>query len=101
MADPLFDQLSATTLADLREDVLYDEFFVDTAWMRKMRVSGALDEFLGGTLMQIPFQYNRVIGGAIAPGTDVTIMQQQIIGAMGFVPTEYYCQITLDLRRPN
>ncbi len=101
MADPLFDQLAATTLADLREDVLYDEFFVDSAWMRKMRVSGALDEFLGGSLMQIPFQYDRVVGGAIAPGSDVTIMQKQIIGAMGFQPKEYYCQIPLNLFRTN
>jgi len=101
MADPLFDQLAATTLADLREDVLYDEFFVDSAWMRKMRVSGALDEFLGGSLRQSPFRYDRVVGGAIAPGSDVTIMQKQIIGAMGFQPKEYYCQIPLNLFRTN
>jgi hypothetical protein len=101
MADPLFDQLAATTLADLRDDVLYDEFFVDSAWMRKMRVSGALDEFLGGTGMQIPFQYDRVIGGAIAPGTDVTVTQKQIIGAMLFQPKEYYEQIPLNLFRTN
>jgi hypothetical protein len=101
VADPLFDQLSATTLADLRDDILYDEFFVDSAWMRKMRVSGALDEFMGGTGMQIPFQYNRVIGGAIQPGSDVTVLQQQIIGAMLFQPKEYYCQIPLNLFRTN
>ena len=101
MADPLFDQLSATTLADLRDDVLYDQFFVDSAWMRKMRVSGALDEFLGGTGMQYPFQYDRVIGGAIAPGTDVTVVQKQIVGAMLFQPKEYYEQIPLNLFRTN
>jgi hypothetical protein len=101
MADPLFDQLTATTLADLRDDVLYDEFFVDSAWMRKMRVSGALDEFMGGTGMQIPFQYDRVIGGAIQPGTDVTVVQKQIIGAMIFQPKEYYEQIPLNLFRTN
>ena len=88
MADPLFDQLGATTLADLRDDVLYDNFFVDTAWLRKLRVSGALDEFLGGVLMQMPFQYNRVPGGAIAPGSDITVTQVQIIGATAFVPKE-------------
>jgi hypothetical protein len=69
--------------------------------MRKMRVSGALDEFMGGTAMQIPFQYDRVIGGAIAPGTDVTVLQKQIIGAMVFQPKEYYCQIPLNLFRTN
>jgi hypothetical protein len=43
VSDPTFDQIAATTLADLRDDVLYDNFFVETAWLRKLRVSGALD----------------------------------------------------------
>ena len=101
MADPTFDQISATTLADLRDDVLYDNFFVDTAWLRKLRVSGALEEFLGGTLMQTPFQYNRVNGGAIAPGSDVTVTQVQIIAATAFVPKEYVEQVPLNLFRTN
>lgn len=101
MADPTFDQLSSTTLADLREDVLYDNFFVDSAWLRKLRVSGALDEFLGGTLMQTPFQYDRVNGGAIAPGSDVTVTQKQIIASTAFVPKEYIEQVPLNLFRTN
>jgi len=101
VADPTFDQISATTLADLRDDVLYDNFFVDTAWLRKLRVSGALEEFLGGTLMQTPFQYNRVNGGAIAPGSDVTVTQVQIIAATAFVPKEYVEQVPLNLFRTN
>lgn len=101
MADPTFDQLSSTTLADLREDVLYDCFFVDSAWLRKLRVSGALDEFLGGTLMQTPFQYDRVNGGAIAPGSDVTVTQKQIIASTAFVPKEYIEQVPLNLFRTN
>ncbi len=101
MADPTFDQISATTLADLRDDVLYDNFFVDSAWLRKLRVSGALDEFLGGTLMQTPFQYDRVSGGAIAPGSDITVVQKQIIAATAFVPKEYIEQVPLNLFRTN
>src|SRR5271170_152763 len=101
MADPLFDQVSATTLADLRDDVVYDEFFVDTAWMRKMRVSGALDEFLGGSIMQTPFQYDRVNGGAVAPGTDITVLQKQILAATAFVPKEYVEQVPLNLWQTN
>jgi len=100
-ADPTFDQLSSTTLADLRDDVLYDCFFVDSAWLRKLRVSGALDEFLGGTLMQNPFQYDRVIGGAIAPGSDVAVTQKQIIASTAFVPKEYIEQVPLNLFRTN
>src|SRR5271166_4418594 len=97
MADPTFDMISATTLADLRDDVLYDCFFVDTAWQRKFRVSGSLDEFLGGSIMQTPFQYNRVNGGAIAPGSDIEVQQVQILAATGFVPKEYLEQIPINL----
>jgi hypothetical protein len=101
MADPTFDMISATTLADLRDDVLYDVFFVDTAWQRKMRVSGSLDEFLGGSVMQTPFQYNRVNGGAIAPGSDIAVQQVQILAATAFVPKEYIEQVPLNLFQTN
>jgi hypothetical protein len=80
-ADPTFDQIAATTLADLRDDVLYDVFFVDTAWQRKMRTMGALDEFLGGTVMQTPFQYDRVNGGATDIAVDFYRHGQNITGS--------------------
>lgn len=101
MADPTFDQLSATTLTDLRDDVLYDNFFVDCAWQRKMRVSGALEEFFGGIGMQTPFQFDRVVGGAIAPGSDITVTQKQILAATIFQPKEYVEQVPLNLWRTN
>jgi hypothetical protein len=93
--------ISATTLADMRDDIVYDNFFVDTAWLRKLRVSGALEEFLGGSIMQTPFQYNRVNGGAIAPGSDVAVEQVQIIAATAFVPKEYIEQVPLNLFQTN
>ena len=62
MSDPVFDQISATTLADLKDDIVYDNFFVDSTTLRKHRLSGALDEYMGGTIMQTPFQYQRVNG---------------------------------------
>lgn len=89
MPDPAFDQISATTIADLRENILYDNFFVDPGIQRKMRASGIVDPYLGGTIMQEPFQYNRVNGGAHQPGADVNVIQNQIIAAMGFYPKEY------------
>lgn len=101
MSDPTFDQISATTLADLRDDVLYDNFFVDTAWQRKMRVMGALDEFLGGSIMQTPFMYDRVNGGAYPPGSDVTVVQKQILAAEAFVPKAYKEDVPLNLFQTN
>lgn len=95
--DPTFDQISASTLADMRDDVVYDEFFVEGAALRKLRTSGALDEYLGGTIMQEPFQFGRVAGGAHQPGADVTIIQRQILAATAFVPKEYVEQVPLNL----
>src|SRR5271156_1074447 len=101
MADPVFDQLSATTLADLRDDVLIDNFFVDSPWLRKLRSMGALEDFLGGLFMQEPFMYGRVDGGAIAPGSDVTVLQRSIIAATSFVPKEYLEKVPLNLWQTN
>ena len=97
MADPLFDQLSASTLADLQRDVLVDNFFVDGAWQRLTRYYAAERPFTGGLFMQIPFQYDRVNGGAYMPGTDVQVVEKQIIGAMGFMPKAYKEDIALNL----
>jgi hypothetical protein len=97
MADPTFDQLSATTLADLKDNVLYDNFFVDTPWLRKLRASGALEDFLGGLFMQEPFQYNRVQGGAYAPGSDIVVVQVPIVAATTFVPKAYEESVPLNL----
>lgn len=101
MPDPSFDQISASTLADLRADVVWDNFFVDGAIGRTFRAAGALDQFLGGTFMEEPFQYDRVIGGAIAPGSDVNIIQKQILAATMFVPKEYVEQVPLNLWQTN
>lgn len=101
MADPTFDMISATTLAELREDVLYDEFFVDSAWQRKMRVMGCYDPFEGGSIMQTPFQFQRVNGGAIPPGSDVAVVQKQIVAATAFYPREYVETVPLNLWQTN
>ncbi len=96
-ADPLFDQLSAGTLADLRRDAVQDNFFVDGAWQRLMRYYGSNDPFTGGLFMQEPFMYNRVNGGAYQPGADVQVAEVQVLGAMGFPPRAYKEDIALNL----
>ena len=101
MPDPAFDQISAGTISDIRDDVVIDNFFVEETTQRKLRASGALDEFLGGTLMQEPFIFNRVQGGAIAPGSSVTPVQVPILAATGFLPKEYIEIIPLNLWQTN
>lgn len=46
MSSPLFEQISYTELADLRDDILVDNFFADTAWLKKLRQKGlGIDDF--------------------------------------------------------
>lgn len=101
MADPLYDQISAGTLADLKEDVVYDNFFVDPGIQRKMRASGVLEPYLGGTVMQEPFQFDRVQGGAHQPGADINVIQKQILAAAAFAPKEYIETVPLNLWQTN
>jgi hypothetical protein len=95
-ADPLFDQLSASTLAQMRADVVQDNFFVDGAWQRLTRYYAIDDPFSGGIFMQEPFIWNRVNGGAYQPGSDVQVRQNQILGALQFTPRAYKEDIPLN-----
>lgn len=95
-ADPLFDQLGATTLAEMQKDAVQDNFFVDGAWQRLMRYYAVNDPFSGGIFMQEPFQYDRVNGGASNPGAERQVIQKQILGAMGFTPREYTYDIPIN-----
>ena len=101
MADPTFDSISASTLADMKEDIVYDEFFVDSSLQRKLRASGVLDTYFGGSIMQEPFQFNRVAGGAHPPGQDINVVQRQILAATAFTPKEYVEQVPLNLWQTN
>jgi hypothetical protein len=96
-ADPAFDQLSATTLAEMVRDNVQDNFFVDGAWQRLMRYYAVDDPFTGGLFMQEPFIYDRVNGGAYQPAADVQVVQKQIFGAMGFLPRAYKEDVPINL----
>ena len=96
-ADPTFDQLSASTLAEMTRDAVQDNFFVDGAWQRLMRHYAVNDPFTGGLFMQEPFIYNRVNGGAYQPGADVQVVQQQILAAMGFPPRAYKEDVPINM----
>lgn len=96
-ADPTFDQLSATTLAQMQRDVAEDNFFVDGAWQRLMRYYAINQNFPGGLFMQEPVVYDRVNGGAYQPGADVQVVQKQILAAIAFYPRAYSEDIPFNL----
>ena len=96
-ADPTFDQLSATTLAQMQRDAAEDNFFVNGAWQRLMRHYALNQQFPGGLFMQEPIVYDRVNGGAYSPGSDVQVQQKQIMAALGFYPRAYKEDIAINL----
>ena len=96
-ADPLFDQISATTLADMKNDVVQDNFFVEGSWQRITRYYHAEDPFFGGTWMQEPFMFGRVNGGAYTPGANVEVEQNQILAATAFIPKAYKEDVPINL----
>lgn len=89
MADPLFSEVPASTLNEIKDGIVFDNFFVDTPLQRYFRAEGAVDPFFGGAAMQVPFQFARLSGGAIAPGQDVVVNRKQILDANLFVPKLY------------
>ena len=86
---PLFPELSATTLNELVDGYIYQNSYVGTPFQRYMRASGAYDPFGGGAGMQVPDLYQGVGGGALFPGEDITIMDEQVITASLFQPKAY------------
>jgi hypothetical protein len=95
--DPLFDQLSASTLQDMRRGHVQDNFFVETSLQRIMRYYSSQDPFSGGLWMQEPFIYDRVNGGAYPPGQDVQVEQKQILAATLFQPKAYKEDVPINL----
>lgn len=95
-ADPLFSEIPAGTLNEIKDGIVFDNFFVDTPLQRYFRAEGALDPFYGGAAMQVPFQFARLSGGAIAPGQDVAVTRKQILDAALFVPKLYTAYVALE-----
>lgn len=95
-ADPLFSEVPASTLNEIKDGIVYDNFFVDTPMQRYFRAEGALDPFFGGAMMQVPFQFARAQGGAIVPGTDVSVNRKQLLDAALFAPKLYSAWVALE-----
>jgi len=61
---PLFDGISAATLVSLRQNIIYDNLFVDSPLMSKLRRREGLESLVGGAETAPPFMY--VAGGDFA-----------------------------------
>ena len=91
MPDPTYpSDLQASTLDDMVLMVAVDNFFVDTPKQQWLRNIGAVNPFDGGVLRRIPTIYARFQGGAIEPGTSVTLTSRQVLANLAFTPRLYY-----------
>ena len=94
--DPTFNELSATTKADIRNAVVWNNYWVDTPLQDHFRRNGVVDPFLGGNSMQETFLYGGPTGGAVSPGQTVTVNRSQIVAAQQFMPKAYASWFSYD-----
>jgi hypothetical protein len=94
--DPLYNPLDSHTQEAVRRNVIFNNLFVGTPFMDKLRVAGVFDPFLGGSAMVEPYIYGRPQGAAVAPGSTVTVTRQQMNTLMNFKPKAYSSWLPID-----
>jgi hypothetical protein len=94
MADPLYDELNATTKKEILPRVLQDNFFRNAPFLAYLRNSKAFVPFSGGAYTQQSFIYAPMIGGAYAPGSTFNLAKPQVIGATDFDLKNYETNVT-------
>jgi hypothetical protein len=93
---PTYDQLSATTRADIQQGVVQDNLFVEDGLQKVVRYYANEDVFTGGLLMQVPYMFDRPIGGASIPGSTRVVVDKPLLAAMAFTEREYIEEVPLN-----
>src|SRR5215470_9604442 len=94
MADPLFDDLNATTFKYVYPRVIQDNFFRNAPLLAYMR-DHCLVPFGGGAFIQSTFLYQPTNGGAYAMGESFDISAKQLFTGFAFDPKYYEQNVTL------
>ena len=94
--DPLYNEIDSTNLESVRKNVVWNNFFVGTPFLEKLRVAGVADPFLGGAGMTEGILYGRPQGAGVNPGQDITITRQQIDTKIKFFPKLYASWFPMD-----
>ena len=95
-SDPLFNEIDSTNLESVRRNVVFNNFFVGTPFLEKLRVAGVADPYLGGAGMTEGILYGRPQGAGVMPGQDITITRQQIDTKIKFFPKLYVSWFPMD-----
>lgn len=94
--DPLFSEIDASNLEAIRRNVVWNNFFVGTPFLEKLRAAGVADPYLGGAGMTEGILYGRPQGAAVNPGQDITVIRQQINTKLKFFPKGYASWFPMD-----
>src|SRR3972149_7472901 len=92
MADPLFDELNATTLREIYPKVVEDQFFKGAPFLAHLRRE-SLVPFGGGASMSFPSLHSPMIAGAYSPGDNFNIAKVPTLGGAKFLPRYYYAAV--------
>jgi|HubBroStandDraft_2_1064218.scaffolds.fasta_scaffold109516_1 hypothetical protein len=97
ITNPLFDEVSATTIEAFVKGRVARTLFTATPWLRVLRTNKKIYRpWQGGSYMKVPFDLQPVPSGAYAPGTDTfTLQQLQTTDDMAFAPKFYNAEIVI------
>jgi hypothetical protein len=97
VTNPLFDEVSATTIEAFTKGQVARTLFTATPWLRLLRTNKNIYRpWTGGSYMKVPFDLQPVPSGAYAPGTDTfTLQQLQTIDDMAFAPKYYNAEVVI------
>ncbi len=94
--DPLFNEIDSTNLESVRKSVVFNNFFVGTPFLEKLRAAGVSDPYLGGAGMTEGILYGRPQGAGVNPGQDITVTRQQIDTKLKFYEKGYAAWFPMD-----
>ncbi len=94
--DPLFNEIDSTNLESVRKNVVFNNFFVGTPFLERLRDAGVADPYLGGAGMTEGILYGRPQGAAVNPGQEVTVTRQQIDTKIKFFAKGYASWFPMD-----
>ena len=87
--DPTYSEIDSANLESVRDEVVWNEFFVGTPFLDELRRAGVADPYLGGAGMTEPILYGKPDGAAIDPAQTVKMQRQQITDKLTFYEKGY------------
>ena len=94
--DPTFNEIDSTNLEAVRREVVFNNFFVGTPFLERLRAAGVADPYLGGAGMTEGILYGRPQGAGVNPGQDITVTRQQIDTKLKFYEKGYAAWFPMD-----